>query len=184
MANRHETGEEFLRRNGVPEGILGLPEPSGLQPDYLNNYVGPEWVFDARYNPSQPNNHLDEEDAEDKIRGLLKGVPKYTQYWKDRIDNYNQRAEDPVEPQSTLDLVTGKSDLAAALNLSSSTETLDLFADRLHGMAEDPRLTPKQLVQGFVVFDANARIVFDGKVGPANKLREKFGFGKHPRRRT
>lgn len=175
MANSNERGKKFLLDNGVPEAALGLINENGLQQDYLNNYTGPKMEIGSKYNPTEPNNQLEEPEADADLRRLVGSIPPYSEYWKQRIDQYNQDSQNPVDPEQTLDLV---------MRAHPGTETLDLYAQRLHEMAEDSRLSPKQLVEGFVVFTANVDTLYDQKVGYGNTVRKQFGFGKHPHRKN
>jgi hypothetical protein len=160
----------MLRASGIPESLLSQMKKNGIQADYLNTWIGASFL-DPRYNPQLPTNQLDSPDAAMAIRRTIGATRTYSDYWKNRIEMYNQRAlehgSEIIDPDTAFDLLATQ---------QPQTRSLDSLARQANDLIVDETIASPALVMSYVKLAAQAYMLIDGDKKEAMKLLRKFGL--------
>ena len=160
---------ELLRRE-LPSGLLIQITEHGLTQDYSNVFTGPLTYAEALIQPATGPSL--KAAAKNQFREFLSDIRTYSEYWKDRIAQYNAHTQEkglePVSPERAFELL---------VTTQPGAEELDDIARRARELSRLVENVEK-LAKPFIRLCAEAMVVIYPENGPrrAREVLERNGI--------
>ena len=161
---------DVLRQKGIPSRLLFQMGENGLQYDYRNVWINTIGLLDVFYNPHESINKLNEPNAQDQIKKLVKTPLTYSQYWLTRLHGHKTTNDPQLDIDHTFNLLVTEQE---------QTPKLDAYATDAQQLA-DLDVDSTTLVLSFVKIAAQAYKILYDDPEEAKKLLEKFGILQEP----